>query len=44
MPFKSEKQRRFLFIHHPEIAHRWSAKYGNKTEAVKKLAEKRRKK
>lgn len=24
MPFKSEKQRRFLWARHPEIARRWS--------------------
>ena len=24
MPFKSEKQRRFLFAEHPEIAKRWA--------------------
>lgn len=29
MPFKSEKQRRFMFSQHPEIARRW-AKEGAK--------------
>lgn len=24
MPFKSEKQRRYMFAKHPEIAERWS--------------------
>jgi hypothetical protein len=24
MPFKSEKQRRFLWMHHPDIARRWA--------------------
>lgn len=24
MPFKSEKQRRFMYAKHPEIAKRWS--------------------
>lgn len=24
MPFKSEKQRRFMFANHPKIAHRWA--------------------
>lgn len=24
MPFKSEKQRRFMFKKHPEIAHKWA--------------------
>ena len=30
MPFKSEKQRRFLFMKHPDIAKRWTKKYGSK--------------
>lgn len=30
MPFKSEKQRRFLWMKHPKIAKRWAKKYGNK--------------
>lgn len=29
MPFKSEKQRRFMFARHPEIAKRWTKKYGS---------------
>ena len=28
MPFKSDAQRAYLAIHHPEIAHRWAQKYG----------------
>jgi hypothetical protein len=24
MPFKSEKQRRYLWMHHPEIAEAWA--------------------
>ena len=28
MPFKSEKQRRYLYSQHPEIAKRWAKKYG----------------
>ena len=27
MPFKSEKQRRYLWAEHPEIAREWSKKY-----------------
>lgn len=27
MPFRSEKQRRFLWSQHPEIAHRWAHEY-----------------
>jgi len=29
-PFKSEKQRRYLWVHHPDIAERWSQEYGSK--------------
>ncbi len=28
MPFRSEAQRRYLHMKHPEIAKRWEAKYG----------------
>ena len=40
MPFKSEKQRKFLWAKHPEIAKRWTKKYGSRPlkglkEAVK---------
>ena len=35
MPFKSEKQRRYLYANEPEVAQRWSDKYGDKP--VKKL-------
>lgn len=24
MPFKSEKQRRYLWVHHPKIARKWA--------------------
>lgn len=30
MPFKNEKQRRYLWAKHPEIAERWTKKYGSK--------------
>lgn len=30
MPFKSEKQRRYMWAKHPEIARRWAKKYGSK--------------
>ena len=30
MPFRSEKQRRFLWMKHPEVARRWTDKYGSK--------------
>jgi hypothetical protein len=30
MPYRSEKQRAFLHIRHPEIAARWDKEYGGK--------------
>jgi hypothetical protein len=30
MPFKSERQRRYLWVHHPSIARRWAKTYGSK--------------
>ena len=30
MPFKSSKQRSFMYAKHPEIAKRWSKEYGSK--------------
>lgn len=30
MPFKSEKQRRYMWAKHPKIAKRWTKKYGSK--------------
>lgn len=41
MPFKSEKQRRFMFTNHPEIAHRWAKKYGSKAKPPPKKRRKR---
>jgi hypothetical protein len=35
MPFVSEKQRRFLWINHPDIAKKWSDKYGSKPKFKK---------
>jgi len=32
MPFKSEKQRKFMFARKPEIARKWAAKYGTKVQ------------
>lgn len=29
MPFKSEKQRRYMWANHPDIARRWTDKYGS---------------
>lgn len=36
MPFKSEKQRAYLWANHPDIAKRWSDKYGSKIQAKPK--------
>ena len=30
MPFKSEKQKSYLYINKPKIAKKWAKKYGNK--------------
>lgn len=40
MPYRSEKQRAFMHIRHPEIARRWDAEYGGKI--VKKAKPKKR--
>ena len=32
MPFKSVKQRRYMWAKHPEIAKRWTKKYGSKID------------
>jgi hypothetical protein len=32
MPFRSEKQRRYMFMRHPDIAHRWAHEYGSKPQ------------
>lgn len=36
MPFRSAKQRRFMFAKHPRIARRWAARYGTKPRGKKK--------
>ena len=36
MPFKSEKQRKYMFKFHPEIAERWTKEYGSKVRPKKK--------
>jgi hypothetical protein len=30
MPFRSEKQRKYLWKFHPDVAKKWSHKYGSK--------------
>jgi hypothetical protein len=32
MPYKSEKQRKFLHAKHPDIAAKWDKKYGGKVQ------------
>lgn len=33
MPFKSTKQRSYMFWKHPSIAKRWARKYGRKVRS-----------
>jgi hypothetical protein len=43
MPFKSEKQRRYLWKNYPVLAHKWANEYGSKAirkKAITKLKEK----
>jgi len=35
MPFRSVKQRRFMYKFHPKIAKRWTKKYGSKIRRKK---------
>lgn len=41
MPFKSEKQRRYLWMKRPDIAKKWSHKYGSKPRGRRKARRKR---
>ena len=36
MPFKSEKQRRYLYKNEPAIAKKWTKKYGSKIKPKKR--------
>ena len=36
MPFRSEKQRRYLWKHEPKIAREWTDEYGSKPQPKKK--------
>jgi len=36
MPFRSAKQRRYMYWKHPKIARRWAKKYGTKIRRKKK--------
>ena len=44
MPFKSEKQKRYLYANEPALAAEWSSKYGGKVQGKKKSTKKTRKK
>lgn len=43
MPFKSEAQRRYLYLHHPRIAARWSREYPDQGKLPEYSTEERRK-
>lgn len=43
MPFKSKAQRAYLWMKHPNIARRWSNKYGSKVGGGKSKAQKAKK-
>ena len=40
MPFKSTKQRRWMWANKPALAKRWTEKYGSKPKPSKKKATK----
>ena len=40
MPFRSEKQRKYLFAKKPAIAKKWTKKYGSKISKPKKRKKK----
>jgi hypothetical protein len=40
MPFRSEKQRRYLWKNEPELAKKWTEKYGSKVVKSKKKKKK----
>lgn len=44
MPFRSEKQRRFMWAKHPEIARRWAREYGSSLRSKVRREKRRRKK
>ena len=41
MPYKSEKQRKFMHAKHPKIAARWDKEYGGKIQPKKKTKKKK---
>lgn len=40
MPFRSEKQRKYLWANEPEVARKWAKKYGSKIVKSKKTYKK----
>jgi len=40
MPFRSEKQRKYLFANEPAVAKKWTKKYGSKIVKKKKRKKK----
>ncbi len=43
MPFKSEKQKRYMYANHPKIAKRWTKKYDANPIKKKKTGKKKKK-
>lgn len=43
MPFKSKKQRKWMWANKPELAEEWTKRYGSKTKATAKKRSKRKK-
>lgn len=44
MPFRSERQRRFMWANHPEIARKWTAEHGSKPVGKMTRDQKRKRK
>ena len=42
MPFASEKQRRFLFLHYPTIARKWAVKYTSPSKSGRRGSPRKR--
>lgn len=36
MPFKSKKQRSYLYMKHPKLAKKWAKEYGNEVQLEEK--------
>ena len=43
MPYRSEKQRRYMHAKHPDIAARWDKEYGGKVKPKKKPTKRKKK-